>query len=200
MVLVTVFTGVLCAVSEPSEPGVDAAIDEAYTGDVAGVRATVGQPQLRAQRVDRGRATAVIVTVIMALLAWMTGTFFFGGTTTFKKIWGVTMLGGLIGCVGKILMLPLVIAKNSIAVSLGPAALYPSKDITSILFMILMYLDLFHHMVGDRFTGIGYAAVFDFPRGKGIAISVIVTLIVMAVGSGLGVFGMSVAGLDVHFL
>ena len=146
-----------------------------------------------------GAATGVIVTVIVALLAWMTGTFFFGGTSTFKKIWGVTILGGLIGSVGKMLMLPLVIAKNSIAVSLGPAALYPSKDITSILFMILMYLDLFT-IWSVIVSGIGYAAVFDFTRGKGITISVIVTVITMVVGLGLGIFGMSVAGLDVHFL
>ncbi|MDD4050843.1 MAG: YIP1 family protein [candidate division Zixibacteria bacterium] len=146
-----------------------------------------------------GAAMAVIVTVIMGLLAWMAGTFFFGGTTTFKKIWGVTILGGLIGSVGKLLMLPLVIAKNSVAVSLGPAALYPSKDMTSILFMILMYLDLFT-IWSVVVSGIGYAAVFDFPRGKGITISVIVTLISMVVGLGLGMFGMSMAGLDVHFL
>jgi hypothetical protein len=146
-----------------------------------------------------GAATAVIVTVIVALLAWMTGTFFFGGTTTFKKIWGVTILGGLIGSVGKLLMLPMVMVKNSVAVSLGLAALYPSKDITSILFMILMYLDLFT-IWSVIVSGIGYAAVFDFARGKGISISVIVTLIVMVVGLGLGIFGMSMAGLNVHFL
>lgn len=146
-----------------------------------------------------GAATGVIVTIVVALLAWMTGTFFFGGTTTFKKIWGVGILGGLITCVGKILMLPLVAAKNSVAVSLGPAALYPSKDITSILFMILMYLDLFT-IWAIIVTGIGYASVFDFSRNKGITISVIVTLISMVVGLGLGIFGMSVAGLDVHFL
>jgi hypothetical protein len=146
-----------------------------------------------------GAIMAVIVSVITALLAWMTGTFFFGGTTTFKKIWGVSMLGALIGCVGKLLMLPLVIAKNSVAVSLGPAALYPSKDLTSILYMILMYLDLFT-IWSVIVTGIGYAAVYNFSWGKGVAVSVIVTLVIMIVALGLGIFGMSVAGLNVHFL
>lgn len=145
-----------------------------------------------------GGIWAVIITVIVALIAWMIGNFFFGGTTGFKKVWGVTLLGGLIVSAGKILMLPLVIAKDSIMVSLGPAALYPAKSITSIFYVMLMYLDVFA-IWSVIVTGIGYAAIYGFARGKGITISVIVTVISMAVMLGFSILGMSFAGMDVHF-
>ncbi|NMC45101.1 MAG: hypothetical protein GYA46_14365 [candidate division Zixibacteria bacterium] len=146
-----------------------------------------------------GAITAVIAGILAALLAWLVGTFFFGGTTTFKKIWGVTLLGGLIGVAGKLLLLPLVVAKNSVTVSLGPAALYPAKDITSILYMILMFFDAFT-IWAMIVTGIGYGVIFAFSRGKGIGVSVIVTLVGMIAALGLAVIGMSFAGLDIHFL
>jgi hypothetical protein len=146
-----------------------------------------------------GGAFGLIATILGALLAWLIGTFFFGGITTFKKIWGVTLLGGLIGCVGKVLLLPLVMAKNSVTVSIGLGALYPSKDITSVLYMILMYFDGFT-IWAIIVTGIGYAAIFAFSRGKGIAVSVIVSLVGMVAALGLAVIGMSFAGLDIHFL
>ncbi len=143
-----------------------------------------------------GGVMGVIMTLLSALLAWVIGSIFFSGQTKFGVLWGVTILGGLIGLVGKLLTIPLVIAKNSVDVSFGLAALWPNKNIASIFYLLLVYLDAFA-IWGIIVTGIGYAAVFKFTRGKGIMVSAISTVVLLVGFMMLQILGMSLAGVKV---
>lgn len=136
--------------------------------------------------------------LILSLIAWGLGSFVMGGDSTFKKVWGASLLGGLIPVIGNLVKLPLVIAKESMYVSLGLAALFPGKDFTSILYSILYYLDVFM-IWGLIVTGIGYATVFNISRGKGITIAVIIDVLFVVVMIGLMSIGMSFAGVEITF-
>jgi len=145
-----------------------------------------------------GGAGQTIVAVIIALLAWGIGSFVMGGDSTFKKVWGATLLGGLIGQVGGLVKIPLMMAKDSIYVSFGLAALFPTKDFTSILYGVLFYLDAFA-IWAMIVTGIGYAAVFNISQGKGISISVILSILGICVAIGGMLVGMSFMGVKISF-
>jgi hypothetical protein len=140
----------------------------------------------------------IIGGLIIALVAWGIGSFLMGGDSTFKKVWGVTLLGGLIPLLGAIVKIPLVIAKDSFYVSLGPAALFPDKDFTSIMYGVLSFFDVF--MIWALIvTGIGFAAVFNISRGKGITIALILDLLFIFVMIGLMSVGMGLAGVEITF-
>lgn len=145
-----------------------------------------------------GAGAQVIFGVIMALLAWAVGSFVMGGDSKFKKVWGVTLLAGLIPLVGSLIKLPLMAAKNSMYVSFGLAALMPDKDFTSIVYWLLYFFDGFV-IWGIIVAGIGYGAVFNITRGRGIAVSVIVTFVVAAISMALMLVGMSFAGVKLTF-
>jgi hypothetical protein len=145
-----------------------------------------------------GAIMQVVIGLITALLAWGIGSFVMGGDSKFKKVWGVTLLGGLIYLVGSLVKLPLMMAKGSMYVSFGLAALMPDKDFTSIMYWLLYYLDAF--MIWSMIvTGIGYAAVFNISRGKGITVAVISSLIVVLIMMALALLGMSLAGVEITF-
>jgi hypothetical protein len=145
-----------------------------------------------------GAVGQVVVGVIIALLAWALGSFVMGGESTFKKVWGVTMLGGLIPLAGAVIKLPLIIAKDSMYVSFGLAALFPEKDFTSIVYSVLFFFDAF--MIWSLIvTGIGFAAIFNITRGKGIAIALILDLLFIGFMIGIMAVGMSFAGVELSF-
>jgi len=145
-----------------------------------------------------GGVILVVMSLIGALLAWGIGSFIMGGNSTFKKIWGVALLGGLIPAIGGLVRIPLVIAKGSMYVSLGPAALMPGGDFTSVLYMLFYYLDAFM-IWGLIVTGIGYAVIFNISRGRGIFTAVIAALIIIGFSLGLQIIGMSFAGVKMSF-
>ena len=140
----------------------------------------------------------VIFTVLAALIAWFICGFVFGGSSKFMAIWGVTILGGLITSVGNLIRLPLVMAKESVHVSFGFAALMSGKDFTSILYTLAYYVDVFA-IWGMIVTGIGYGVVFGIKRGQGIAASVITSLVLICAFIGMMVFVLSFAGVKVSF-
>ncbi len=145
-----------------------------------------------------GGVAQLVFGIIMALLAWVVGSFAMGGDSTFKKIWGVTLLGGLIPLVGNIIKLPLMAAKGNMYVSFGLAALFPNKDFTSIVYWLLYFFDGFI-IWAIIVTGIGYGVVFNISRGKGITVAAIVTIIVAVISLGLMAVGMSLAGVKLTF-
>jgi hypothetical protein len=164
----------------------------------------LGRMQENAQNPDRimggvtGAGAQVVFGVIMALLAWGVGSFVMGGNSKFKNVWGVTMLAGLIPLIGSLVKLPLMAAKNSMYVSFGLAALLPGKDFTSMVYWLLYFFDgfvIWAIIVG----GIGNGIIFNITRGKGIAVSVIVTFVVAAVSMALMLVGMSFAGVKITF-
>lgn len=146
----------------------------------------------------QGAIGQVIGGVIIALLAWGIGSFLMGGNTTFKKVWGVTILGSLVVLVGGLVTSLLMMAKGNVYASIGLAALFPDKDFSSILYTILYILDGFM-IWGIVVTGIGYGRVFNISSGKGVAVAFITTFIVVIIPMGLMIIGMSLAGVKITF-
>ena len=142
-----------------------------------------------------GMIFAVLPGVIAALLAWGMGSFIFGGESKFKTIWGVALLGGLIASVGNLVKIPLMMAKNSALVSLGPAALFADKGPTSLFYLFLLFLDIFV-IWGIIITGIGYGKAFRISNGKGMAISIIISLLFIGIVVALQSVGMKFAGVE----
>lgn len=146
-----------------------------------------------------GAIAMVILGVISALVAWFLGSVIFGKKSSFKAVWGVELVAGLIPMVGGLLRLPMVYAKGTMMVSYGLAALLPGKDFTSILYSFLYYTDIFA-VWGIIVGGIGYAAIFGLSRGKGIAIAAIAFALFVVISIGLSAVGMAFAGVDITFL
>ena len=141
-------------------------------------------------------AFVVVIGLLAALVAWFLGSFVFGGQAKFGAVWAVCLMGGLISVVGGLIRLPMVFAKGSIFVSLGLAAILPTKSFTSVLYSICYYLDVFA-VWGIIVTGIGYAAIFGLTKGKGVAVAAITSLIFIGLLIGLTAFGLSMAGVDI---
>jgi hypothetical protein len=114
-------------------------------------------------------------------------------------VWGVVLLANLIALVGGVLRSLLVVAKDSIFVSIGPAALMPGKDFTSILYAILYYTDFFA-IWSVIVAGFGYAVIFGISRGKGMTISVVLWALGILFAVGAQLIGFSFAGVDVSFI
>jgi hypothetical protein len=144
-----------------------------------------------------GGAAIVAFGILSPLLAWFIGSVIFGGSTKFKKIWGVYLLGGLIALIGGLLKAPLVIAKDSTYVSMGLSVLLPGKDFTSFIYYFLYTADLFV-IWSVIVTGIGLATIYDFPRGRGITISAITCLVWVTLGF-VPIMLMSFAGVEISF-
>jgi len=139
-----------------------------------------------------------LITLIGALIALFFGSFIFGGKAAYLHVWGVVLLADLIAVIGGVLRSVLIVAKDSIYVSLGPAALLPGKDFTSMLYAILYYTDVFA-IWSMIVAGFGYAAIFGISRGRGMTISIILWELGILVAVGGQLVGFSFAGVDVSF-
>ncbi|MCX6834754.1 MAG: YIP1 family protein [candidate division Zixibacteria bacterium] len=145
-----------------------------------------------------GAIVLPIITLIGALIAWFIGSFILGKKAVYLHVWGVILLADLISLVGGVLRSLLIVAKDSIYVSLGPAALLPGKDFTSILYSILYYTDIFA-IWSLIVAGFGYAAIFGVSRSKGMTISVVLWAIGILFVVGSQLIGFSFAGVKVSF-
>lgn len=145
-----------------------------------------------------GALMVTIMGLVAALVSWFLGSFVFGGQSKFLGVWGVTLLGSLIPLSGGLLRVPLMIAKDSIYVSFGLAALFPDKDFTSFMYSFLYQLDIFA-IWSIIVTGIGYAAIFRLSRGRGMAVSVIVALLFTLISISMQLLGWSAMGIKITF-
>jgi hypothetical protein len=139
-----------------------------------------------------------VVSLICALLAWVFGSFIFGKKTLFSHVWAVALLTGIIPTLGAAIRSVLIVVKNSINVSIGPAALMTGKDFTSFMYTVLYYADIFA-IWGVIITGLGYAAIFGLSRGKGMTISIVIWILGVLVMVGFQQFGLSMAGVKTSF-
>ncbi len=146
-----------------------------------------------------GAVFGVLPGLVAALLAWGVGSFIFGGKSKFSTVWGVAIMGGLIGTVGNLVKLPLMMAKNSALVSIGPAALMPEGSPTSFLFLVLLFLDVFI-IWGIYVTGLGYAKAMKISNSGGIWTSVIIAFLFIFLFAGLQTIGMKFAGVETTWL
>lgn len=140
----------------------------------------------------------LFVVLVSTLVAWFIGGFIFGGQSKFKPIFGVTLLGSLISVMGGVARVPLVLAKKTMLVSIGLAAAMPGKDFTSMFYSFLYYLDFFA-IWSIIITGFGYAAIFGLTRNKGIAVSVLSSVLIVVFMIGMTSLFMSMGGVKISF-
>ncbi len=169
-------------------------------------------PQIRAQMerdainpspvgaVIGGAVALPIITLISALIAWGLGSFVFGAKgVKYSHVWGAILLANLIPIAGGLLRSFLVVAKDSMWVSIGPAALMAGKNFTSLLYAILYMTDVFA-IWGIIVAGFAFASIFSLSRGKGMAISIILFLFGLALFIGGSYVGFAFGGVSTSFI
>ena len=118
-----------------------------------------------------GSATLMLGPLLISALAYLWGNFIMAGRATFKQLLSITLYGEIIYMVGGMLLLPLMLAKQSVLVSFSLAALVP-PDPNSVLWMALSKVNLF--LIWEIIAvGIGLAIIYSFPRNKGYMLAVL---------------------------
>jgi hypothetical protein len=119
-----------------------------------------------------GTLAMLLVPLIEAAVVMFWGNFVFAGQANFKQLLSVLLYGDILFAIGQLVHVPLIVAKDSMTVTLSPAILVADQGVTSFAFQALSKLSLFH-IWEIVVVGIGVAVVYDFARNKGYVISVL---------------------------
>ena len=119
-----------------------------------------------------GTIAILLVPLLAAALALFWGNVVFAGRASFKSLLSVMLYGELIYAVGNLIVLPMVLAKDSLAVGLNLGILAADRGLQDPLFVALSKVDLF--IIWEIIViGIGLAIIYGFPRNKGYKLSVL---------------------------
>lgn len=106
---------------------------------------------------------AVVMNLVMGLL--IAGLYLFlanillGGSTTYRKMLAAVFHISLVSIPSAIVRVPLILAKGTAQVSLGPAALLPTEGDKGFLYHLLSQFDLFNlWMIGLSIIGVSVVA------------------------------------------
>ncbi len=114
----------------------------------------------------------LIMPLLATVLAMFWGNVVMAGRAGFKQVLSVMLCGGLIYGLGKLLMVPMILAKQSVYVSLSLGVLAPHKAMSDVLYVALSRLDLF--IVWELIViGIGLSILHGFSRNKGYVLAVL---------------------------
>jgi hypothetical protein len=130
------------------------------------------QQMMRYSILIGGPVVMLLAPLLAAVLAVFWGNFVFAGKARFKQLLSVMLYGEIINGLGMLVILPIVLAKKSILVSLSLAVLAAGKGPDSILYLALSKIDLF--LIWEIIAiGIGLSIVYGVPRNKGYTLSVL---------------------------
>lgn len=119
-----------------------------------------------------GPVVILLVPLVAALLGLFWGNFVFAGKARFKQLLSVMLYGEIIYGLGMIVVLPMILAKKSILVSLSLGILAAGQGPDSILYLALSKIDLF--LIWEIIAiGIGLSIVYGVRRNKGYTLSVL---------------------------
>lgn len=119
-----------------------------------------------------GTVISLIIPLISTGLAIFWGNVIFGGKEKFKKVFSVVVFSAFIIAVGRMIVLPMILAKESVLVSLSPAILVSHLGADSLLYVLFSKLDLF--IIWEIIVaGIGFSIIYNLPRNKGYMLSVL---------------------------
>lgn len=129
-------------------------------------------------------AGQIIYILIGAILYFFIGSIIFGGTARFKHVWIVECWAYIIELIGLIFKTPLILTKHTMEAGLNFGLIFSESLVGNKLNKLLSLVDIFGiwHLV---VAGIGLAVLYKFSTGKGIAISFISWIIVIAVSGAL---------------
>ena len=119
-----------------------------------------------------GTISYLLLPLLAAALALFWGNVVFAGKASFKSLLSVMLYGELIFAVGNLLVLPLVLAKDSLAVGLNLGILVANRGVQDVLYAALSKIDIF--IIWEIIVvGIGLSIIYGFPRNKGYKLSVL---------------------------
>ncbi len=127
---------------------------------------------MRYQTLIGGSLAELIIVLLAASFALFFGNFVFAGKAKFKQLVSVMCYGEMINLIGGLLIMPMMLAKDTMMVSISAAVLAASQGPTSVLYVALSKLDLF--LIWEIVVvGIGLSIIYNLPRNKGYMLSVL---------------------------
>jgi len=122
--------------------------------------------------VASGMLALLLGPLVIAGLAMFWGNFVFAGRASFRHLLSVALYGEFLFVVGAVLLLPMILAKGSLMVSLSPAVLVADQGPQSFWYVALSKLSVFH--IWELIViGTGLSVIYDFPRNKGMWLAVL---------------------------
>ncbi|MDH4035682.1 MAG: YIP1 family protein, partial [candidate division Zixibacteria bacterium] len=113
-----------------------------------------------------------LVPLIAAGLCMLWGNLVYPGAARFKQVLSVMLYGEVIYAVGKIVLAPLMLIKQTTSVSLSLAVLAPYLGESRLLPLALSRIDLF--LIWEIVAiGIGLSIIYDVSRNRGYLYSVL---------------------------
>jgi len=142
-----------------------------------------------------------IIKVLIGLILLTSFVYFFcniilGGDSSYKRVLSVVTYTSLVPTLGAILKTPLIIAKNSADIQTSLALLMPGGDFTKIRYMLLGALEIFS-IWQIILIALGVTVLYKFSMTKAFIATLIGWAILVFIGIGLGILGMSVSGIPV---
>jgi hypothetical protein len=124
--------------------------------------------------------------LVVAGVFYLSGSFVFGGNTTFKTIFSVYTWGYMVSILETIIKVPLMLAKNSTHVYTSLAVLFDQSESKTLAFKLANAIDLFS--IWRLFLwGLGISIIYKFSQGKAYGIVIfwyiVWTLIVISISS-----------------
>jgi hypothetical protein len=135
------------------------------------------QMQVIEQQFAQGGSTQRIITIVSQVIVMpliyllLAGIFYFigsvllGGDATYKKVLSVLAWSGCISIAATIVMMPLIMIKKSLTVSLSLALLLPIDSSETTLYRILSKIDFFTIWYMIVFA-LGFSIIYKFSRAK----------------------------------
>jgi len=148
-------------------------------------------------------AVGEIIKVLIGLFILTSLVYFFcniilGGDSSYKKVLSIVTYTSFITVLGGILKTPLILAKNSADVQTSLALLMPEGDFTKIRYMLLSALDIFS-IWEIILIALGMTVLYKFSMTKAFITVFVCWLVLVFLGIGLGVMGMSISGVPISW-
>jgi len=136
--------------------------------------------------------------ILLTSLVYFFCNILLGGESSYKRVLSVVTYTSFIPTFGAILKAPLILAKNSADVQTSLGLLMPGGDFTKIRYMLLSALDIFS-IWQIILIALGMTVLYKFSMSKAFVAAFIGWAILVFLGIGLGVMGMSFSGVPVSW-
>jgi hypothetical protein len=134
-----------------------------------------------------GAVGSLFMALIGALVVLFICNLLMGGTAKFKTVFAGLMWVQLISAAGVLVKLPMVLIRDTFEVPIGPAVLMPEGS-EGFVYTLLAGLDFFTIWLVIA-GGMSIAGIYNWGKGKGITVAVVIYAIVLLASAGLASMG-----------
>jgi hypothetical protein len=128
--------------------------------------------QMKYSFIIMGTLTMALVPLLTSLLTLFWGNFVMGGKARFKQLLSVSVYSEYLFALGVLVMVPLVLYKGTILISLSAAMLLDNPNPQGVLYVALSKISVFH--IWEFIAlGIGFSTIYGFSRNKGYVLAVL---------------------------